>query len=174
LLVREKKLLRRPGGGSDIKLVYNGVVAELFPRVARMVPPGGQVLSFIDYTASRQLRQRDVLQQVPPKETPASLIFTLADDNVGVLPQASHAIEQHKTLLGLRPVGAPRRACTASVRTSYCQGYGPYNVSLPRSDKTGKILPAEDDADNGIANEATAASMCGCVARLPKVCARRF
>ena len=69
------------------QLVYNGVVAELFPLVARMVPPGGEVLSFIDYTASRQLRQRDLLQHVPPQETPASLIFTLADDNEGVLPQ---------------------------------------------------------------------------------------
>ncbi len=88
-LVDEKKLLRRPGGGSDIKLVYSGVVAELFPLVARMVPSGGEVLSFIDYTASRQLRQRDLLQQVPPKQTPASLIFTLADDNVGVLPQTA-------------------------------------------------------------------------------------
>jgi hypothetical protein len=88
-LVREKKLLQRPGGGSDVKLVYNGVVAELFPLVARMVPTGGEVLSFIDYTASRQLRQRDLLQQVPPKQTPASLIFTLADDNVGVLPQSA-------------------------------------------------------------------------------------
>jgi len=89
LLVREKKLLRRPGGGGDIKLAYSGVVAELFPLVARMVPPGGEVLSFIDYTASRQLRQRELLQRTPPKGTPASLIFTLADDNVGVLPQSA-------------------------------------------------------------------------------------
>jgi hypothetical protein len=88
-LIDEKKLLRRPGGGGDIKLVYNGVVAELFPLVARMVPPGGEVLSFIDYTASRQLRQRELLRQVPSKQTPASLIFTLADDNVGVLPQSA-------------------------------------------------------------------------------------
>ncbi|MFV2070531.1 MAG: hypothetical protein ACC645_26485, partial [Pirellulales bacterium] len=88
-LVREKKLLERPGGGDAIRLVYSGVVAELFPLVARMVPPGGEVLSFIDYTASRQLRQRELLRQVPPNRTPASLIFTLADDNVGVLPQAA-------------------------------------------------------------------------------------
>jgi len=86
-LLREKQLLRRPGGGEDIKIVYNGVVAELFPLVARMVPSGGEVLSFIDYTASRQLRQRELLRQVPPEQVPASLIFTLADDNVGVLPQ---------------------------------------------------------------------------------------
>jgi len=86
-LLRERKLLQRPDGGTDVKIVYNGVVAELFPLVARMVPSGGEVLSFIDYTASRQLRQRDLLRQLPPGKVPASLIFTLADDNVGVLPQ---------------------------------------------------------------------------------------
>jgi hypothetical protein len=86
-LLRERKLLQRPDGGEDIKIVYNGVVAELFPLVSRMVPSGGEVLSFIDYTASRQLRQRDLLRQLPLGHVPASLIFTLADDNVGVLPQ---------------------------------------------------------------------------------------
>ena len=70
-----------------MKLVYNGVVAELFPLLAKMVPPGGEVLSFVDYTASRVLKQRDLLKQVPPKNVPTTLIFTLADDNVGILPQ---------------------------------------------------------------------------------------
>ena len=86
-LVREKQLLRRPGGGPDVKLVYNGVVAELFPLLAKMVPAGGELLSFVDYTASRVLKQRDLLKQVPPRRVPTTLIFTLADDNVGVLPQ---------------------------------------------------------------------------------------
>ncbi len=86
-LVDEKMLLARPGGRSDVKLVYNGVVAELFALVAKMVPEGGEILSFIDYTASRQLKQRDLLRQKPPEGFPANLIFTLADDNVGVLPQ---------------------------------------------------------------------------------------
>ena len=85
-LLRERKLLGRPGF-TDVKIVYNGVVAELFPLLARMVPEGGEVVSFIDYTASRQLKQRDLLRQRPPKGLPATLIFTLADDNVGVLPQ---------------------------------------------------------------------------------------
>ena len=86
-LLREKQLLKRPGGGEDIRIVYNGVVAELFPLVARMLPPGGEMLSFIDYTASRQLRQPELLKQVPPGQVPSTLIFTLADDNVGLLPQ---------------------------------------------------------------------------------------
>ena len=86
-LVREKQLLSRPGGGPDVKLVYNGVVAELRPLLNKMVPPGGELLSFIDYTASRVLNQREMIQAVPHDHAPATLIFTLADDNVGVLPQ---------------------------------------------------------------------------------------
>ncbi len=86
-LLREKQLLRRPGGGPDVKLVYNAVVAELHPLLNKMVPPGGELLSFIDYTASRVLQQRALIQAVPADHAPSTLIFTLADDNVGVLPQ---------------------------------------------------------------------------------------
>jgi hypothetical protein len=86
-LIREKNLLARPNGRPDVKLVYCDTVEELFPLVAKMLPPGGEVLSFIDYTASRQLRQRDLLRQRPPEGLSASLTFTLADDNVGILPQ---------------------------------------------------------------------------------------
>lgn len=98
-LVREHQLLKRPGGGPDIKLVYDSLVDELFPLVAQVAPPGGQVVSFIDYTASRQLARRDLLERVPPRQVPAGLIFTLADDNVGVLPQlATGSLHQ---LMGL-------------------------------------------------------------------------
>ena len=86
-LLREKELLRRPDGSGHIKLVYSHVVEELFPLVARILPPGGEVRGFIDYTASRVLRRLDLLRQTPPGEVPSSLIFTLADDNVGILPQ---------------------------------------------------------------------------------------
>ncbi len=98
-LVRQYGLLSRLGGGPDIKLVYDSVTEELFPLVARVVPSGGEVVSFIDYTASRQLRHRELLKQVPPREVPACLLFTLADDNVGVLPQlATGSLHQ---LMGL-------------------------------------------------------------------------
>ncbi len=85
-LVRDKRLLARPGQG-DVRLVYANVVEELFPLMGKMMPAGGEILSFIDYTASRQLRQRDLLKQRPPTHVGANLTFTLADDNVGILPQ---------------------------------------------------------------------------------------
>ena len=86
-LVDEKNLLASPKGEGDVKLIYKGISAELFPILAKIIPKGGEVLSFIDYTASRQLKQRALLEESPPEGLPLSLTFTLADDNVGVLPQ---------------------------------------------------------------------------------------
>lgn len=103
-LVREENLLQRPGGGEDVKLNYDGVTAELFPLVARVTPPGGEVVNFIDYTASRVLARRDLLRQVPSQDVPVSLILTLADDNVGVLPQLATG-SFHQLLGDLRDSG---------------------------------------------------------------------
>ena len=86
-LLRERKLLRRPDDSGDIKLVYSHIAEELLPLVSRILPSGGEIRGFIDYTASRALRRRDLLEQAVAMEVPATLIFTLADDNVGVLPQ---------------------------------------------------------------------------------------
>jgi hypothetical protein len=86
-LVREERLLERPGGRGPVKLVYMDTSEELFPLVARMLPPRGEIVSFIDYTAARIIRQFEMMKQVPPKHVPASLIMTLGDDNMGVLPQ---------------------------------------------------------------------------------------
>ncbi len=103
-LVREKQLLKRPDGREDVKLVYRSVVAELFPLLAKMLPPGGELLSFVDYTASRQLQQRELLRQPPPPGVPSNLIFTLADDNVGVLPQLATG-SLHELMKELRAHG---------------------------------------------------------------------
>ncbi len=103
-LIRDGNLLQRPGGGKDVKLIYDGVTFELFPLVARITPPGGEVVNFIDYTASRVLRHRDLIQTVPSKDVPVSLIMTLADDNVGVLPQmATGSI--HELMADMRASG---------------------------------------------------------------------
>jgi len=74
---------RRP----DVRLVYDSVAEELFPVLPHIVPRGSETLNHVDYTASRILRRREVLKDLRAREIPSMLIYTLHDDNVGVLPQ---------------------------------------------------------------------------------------
>ena len=85
-LLNELKALggtRRP----DMKFIYNSVAEELFPVLGHLVPRGWETLNFVDYTASHIVQRREVLKNIPSRDTPCSLIYTLHDDNVGVLPQ---------------------------------------------------------------------------------------
>jgi len=74
---------RRP----DMRLVFADVAEELLPVLARIAPAGAEALHFIDYTPSRIVRRRAALARVPARSMPSSLIYTLHDDNVGLLPQ---------------------------------------------------------------------------------------
>jgi hypothetical protein len=74
---------RRP----EMRFVFSSVAEELLPILGRMLPPGAETLSVVDYTPSRVLKRREVLAQVPSRQVPSTLITTLHDDNVGVLPQ---------------------------------------------------------------------------------------
>ena len=85
-LLTELKVLegtRRP----DMRFVFCDVAEELLPVLGRLLPPGGEILSAVDYTPSRILKRRRVLAQAPSREVPCGLIHTLHDDNVGLLPQ---------------------------------------------------------------------------------------
>jgi hypothetical protein len=85
-LLNELKVLNgtlRP----DLPLILGTVAEELFPLLGRLLPPGSETLNFVDYTPSRIVARREVLRNVPSRELPSSLIYTLHDDNVGVLPQ---------------------------------------------------------------------------------------
>ena len=77
------KASRRP----DMKFIYNSVAEELFPVLESLVPHGWETLNFVDYTASRIVKRQEVLENVPSREHACSLIYTLHDDNVGLLPQ---------------------------------------------------------------------------------------
>ncbi len=103
-LVRDKGLLKRPGGGPDIRLSYDYIPEELLPLVAQIVPAGGEAVSFIDYTASRQLQRIDLLRQPPLPGINRLLILTLGDDNVGVLPQLATG-SLHQLLSEMRTHG---------------------------------------------------------------------
>lgn len=71
----------------DMKFIYNNVAEELFPVLGRLVPHGWETLNFVDYTASRIVKRREVLKNIPSSDHACSLIYTLHDDNVGLLPQ---------------------------------------------------------------------------------------
>ncbi|MGV3724939.1 MAG: hypothetical protein ACO1SX_28910 [Actinomycetota bacterium] len=51
------------------------------------LPPGVGVLHLVDYTARRVANSSALLDAAPAAKVRSSLILTLADDNVGVLPQ---------------------------------------------------------------------------------------
>ena len=88
LLLSERKALagtKRP----DMKFVYCAVAEELFPVLSKILPPGSETLNFIDYTPARIVRRREAIGQLDTEKVPATLIYTLHDDNVGLLPALS-------------------------------------------------------------------------------------
>ncbi len=87
-LFEDKSLLRRPDG-KPLGLVITAVDPALFPVLDRVVPPGAETLNFVDYTARRVVENRKLLAAVPAGDVGSQLILTLADDNVGVLPQSA-------------------------------------------------------------------------------------
>jgi len=96
-LLADEKLLTRKDGGK-VEVVITEVDTALYPVLDRVLPKGASALHFIDYTARRVAEHPDLLAQVPAKSVKSSLILTLADDNVGVLPQL--ATGHLHTLLG--------------------------------------------------------------------------
>ncbi len=87
-LFKDDKLLARKGGG-DVELYLTSVDPALYPILDKVVPQGAATLNFVDYTARRIVQNRSALKQVPADKVRSSLIMTLADDNVGLLPQSS-------------------------------------------------------------------------------------
>jgi hypothetical protein len=90
--------------GSVPRFVFDGVAEELFPVLPRIVPEGSELLNFIDYTPSRILKRREILANIPGKQIPSTLIYTLHDDNVGLLPQLATG-SLHKLTLEIRKHG---------------------------------------------------------------------
>ena len=86
-LLADPKLLRRADGRA-VEPTLIAIDPALFPVLDRITAPNTRFLHFVDYTARRIVANRELLAQVPPAAAKrSSLILTLADDNVGVLPQ---------------------------------------------------------------------------------------
>ncbi len=87
-LLRELRV-QRETARPDVKFIYVAVAEELFPILPLIMDNGWETISFIDYTPSRILKRRNALAALPAHRIPCTLIHTLHDDNVGVLPQLS-------------------------------------------------------------------------------------
>jgi len=79
----------RSSRGHRVQPVLVSVDPALHPLLPKLLPEGAGTLAFIDYTARKSAAGKELLRNLPPPRTEASLILTLADDNVGVLPQSS-------------------------------------------------------------------------------------
>lgn len=102
-LLSDDKLLTRQDG-TKVSVTIVDVDTAFYPVLDKLLPPGTSGLHFVDYTARRVAAHPDLIAEVPAKSTPSNLILTLADDNVGVLPQMATS-HLHSLLGQLRKNG---------------------------------------------------------------------
>ena len=87
-LLADENLLRRPGK-PPAQVVVMQVDPALFASLPGILPAGVQgVAHLVDYTAPRVAKHADLLAQATSEKLESSLVLTLADDNVGILPQS--------------------------------------------------------------------------------------
>ena len=70
----------------DAKLVVYEVAEELYPILSRVLPENSELVIVMDYNATRVLRRRSALAAVPAHEVPTTLVLSLHDDSVGLVP----------------------------------------------------------------------------------------
>ena len=124
----------------EIKLIFDSVADELIPVLKAIVPRGSETQNFVDYTSSNILRRPGVLAKFPDESLPATLLFTLHDDNVGVLPQLTagslHGLSTEMKRYGWAGfttrywlIGDHDRTVSYLARTSWEQAISPDEVS---------------------------------------------
>lgn len=102
-LFGDADLFKRPDG---VKVEANLIEVDpaLYPVLDKILPANTSMLHFVDYTARRVAENKELLDQVPAKKVKSDLILTLADDNVGVLPQLTTG-HLHTLVTQLRKLG---------------------------------------------------------------------
>ena len=86
-LLADRTMFRR-SDGRRVRPVIVQIDPALFPVLDEVISSDTGLLHFVDYTARRVAANRDQLGRLPASMVGnSSLILTLADDNVGVLPQ---------------------------------------------------------------------------------------
>ena len=87
-LFDDAQLRKRPDG-KNVQLVVTSVDPVLYPVLNHVIPRDAGTLNFVDYTSRRSVENKDLIAQVPAGKVSSELIMTLADDNVGILPQSA-------------------------------------------------------------------------------------
>ena len=85
-LFSERKVLadtKRP----DAFISFSSMAEEVLPLLPHVLPAGSETLNLLDYTPERIVARPDAFRGVQNDRVQHTLIFTLHDDNVGVLPQ---------------------------------------------------------------------------------------
>ncbi len=91
---------RRP----DARLVLYEPAEALWPILPRILPKHSELVVVIDYNSTRVLRRRHVLKELPAKQIPTTMVLSLHDDSVGMLPMLStHAL--HELVGDMRKAG---------------------------------------------------------------------
>ncbi|MBM81690.1 MAG: hypothetical protein CMJ78_14010 [Planctomycetaceae bacterium] len=87
-LLNDDKLLTRPDGKKVVP-VLRQIDPVFYPILDKVIPTGAATMNFIDYTARRVAEHPELLASLPADKVDARLILTLADDNIGILPQTN-------------------------------------------------------------------------------------
>ena len=85
-LFTERKVLadtKRP----DAIISFSSMAEEVLPLLPHVLPAGSETLNLLDYTPERIVARPEAFAGVQNDRVQHTLIFTLHDDNVGVLPQ---------------------------------------------------------------------------------------
>lgn len=75
-----------PGRKPNARLVVYEPAEELFPILSRVLPKDAELVVVIDYNPTRVLRRRDVLAALPTSQISTTLVLSLHDDSVGLIP----------------------------------------------------------------------------------------
>jgi len=70
----------------DARLMFNSMAEEVLPVLPHVLPKGSETLNLLDYTPDRIVDRPGGFQLGKGSPMRHSLVFTLHDDNVGILP----------------------------------------------------------------------------------------
>ncbi|MFV2070350.1 MAG: hypothetical protein ACC645_25570, partial [Pirellulales bacterium] len=88
----------------NARLVVYEPAEELFPILSRVLPKNAELAVVIDYNPTRVLRRRDVLAALPTRQIPTTLVLSLHDDSVGLIPLlTTHSL--HELVTDMRKHG---------------------------------------------------------------------